>query len=240
VTWQSLSIVLPAYNEEAVIAETIQDCLRAVHRFAPNAEIIIVDDGSKDNTGAIIDQAALRDARVVAVHNRPNQGYGGALLAGFAAARGELLFFMDSDNQFDIMGIAPFLQVAVRNPGSAVLGYRRNRKDSFMRKLNAWGWKQVVRSQLRVRGIKDIDCAFKLFPTRAIQSMGLTSRGAMINAELLFKLQKMHVPIVQMPVHHYIRTKGKATGANLAVIRRAFAELRQLGKQLRQWQPSAQ
>ena len=237
VTHQTLSIVLPAYNEEAIIRETVGDCLRAVRRFAPNAEVIVVDDGSKDKTGVIIDQLAMNDARVVAVHNRPNQGYGGALLAGFAAARGELLFFMDSDNQFDIMGIAPFLQVATQMPGTAVLGYRRNRKDSFMRKLNAWGWKQVVRSQLHVRGIKDIDCAFKLFPTRVIQAIGLSSKGAMINAELLFKLQRMRVPVIQMPVHHYIRTKGQATGANLAVIRRAFRELRQLGAQLRSWQP---
>ena len=239
VTWQSLSIVLPAYNEEAIIAESVRDCLRAIQRFVPNAEVIVVNDGSKDHTGTIIDQLAMRDARIVAVHNRPNQGYGGALLAGFGAARGDLLFFMDSDNQFDIMGIGPFLQVAMRKPGTAVLGYRRNRKDGFMRKLNAWGWKQVVRSQLSVRGIKDIDCAFKLFPTRIIQTIGLSSKGAMINAELLFKLKRMRVPIVQMPVHHYIRTKGKATGANLAVIRHAFRELRQLSKQLRHWQPPA-
>ncbi|HEX6799217.1 MAG TPA: glycosyltransferase family 2 protein, partial [Ktedonobacterales bacterium] len=103
ITRRGLSVVLPAYNEEAVIAETVTRCLRVLAALAPDFEIIVVDDGSRDRTGAIADAlAAAHPAHVRVVHNRPNRGYGGALMAGFDAAAKELAFFMDSDGQFDI------------------------------------------------------------------------------------------------------------------------------------------
>ncbi|MGH7193713.1 MAG: glycosyltransferase family 2 protein [Candidatus Saccharimonadales bacterium] len=237
ITWQSLSIVLPAYNEEVVIAQTVQDCLRTLRRYCPNTEVIVVDDGSRDNTGAIADELASRDARVVAVHNRPNRGYGGALLAGFDAARGELLFFMDSDGQFNIDQIQDLLRVAAEKPGTVVLGYRAHRRDPFFRRLNAGAWKRLVRLLLGLKGVRDIDCAFKLFPARTIRACQVQAEGAMVNTEFLVKMQRMHVPMVQVPVAHFARTHGTATGANLSVILKAFRELMSLRLRLHHWQP---
>src|SRR5262249_55174676 len=108
-TARGLAVVLPAYNEEAVIAETVRECVRVLSIVAPDFEISVVDDGSRDRTGAIADELAAADPRVTVVHNRPNRGYGGALIAGFAAASKPLTFFMDSDGQFDIHDIALLL-----------------------------------------------------------------------------------------------------------------------------------
>lgn len=235
-SWRSLSIVLPAYNEEEVIADTVSDCLRAMRRFCPNGEVIIVDDGSRDRTGAISDDMATNDARVVVIHNQPNKGYGGALLAGFNGARGELTFFMDSDGQFDINDIAKLLAQYERHPGAIVLGYRAQRRDPFMRKMNAWGWKQVSRLVLGLHGIKDIDCAFKLFPTRVMRACEMHAQGASVNAEFLTKFQRMRLPIYQIPVQHLPRTKGNPTGAKLAVIVRAFKEILRLRSSLAEWE----
>ncbi len=236
-TWQTISIVLPAYNEEVVIAQTIHDCLRAAQRVCPNAEVIIVDDGSRDRTGAIIDEWASRDARVVAVHNRPNQGYGGALLAGFAAARGEWLFFMDSDGQFDINQIAELLARGIARPQAAILGYRAHRRDPFLRRLNAWGWKRIVGMVLGLRGVRDIDCAFKLLPAQTVKACNVQAQGAMVNTEMLVKMQRIGVPFEQVPVQHFPRKHGTATGANLRVILRAFRELLRLRLRLHEWHP---
>lgn len=193
IAWQTISIVLPAYNEEEVIADITTECLRTVRRFCPNAEIVVVDDGSRDRTGAIIDGLAAQDARVVPVHNRPNKGYGGAVLEGFATGRGSYLFFMDSDGQFDIAEIAKLLQLAQQHPRAVILGYRKHRRDNFMRRLNAASWKRLVRLMLGLHGIRDIDCAFKLFPTDLVRACNVTAQGAMVNTELLVKLQRMHV-----------------------------------------------
>ena len=237
-SWHTHSIILPAYNEEEVIADTVYDCLRAVRRFCPNCEIIVVDDGSRDRTGQIIDDLALHDSCIIAVHNRPNKGYGGALVAGFNAARGQWLFFMDSDGQFDIRDIASLLTVAQEHPDAAMLGYRAHRSDPFMRQLNAWGWKQATRRIIGLRGIHDIDCAFKLFPAHTLAAAAIIAEGASVNAEFLTKFQRMHVPIYQLPVQHLPRTKGNPTGAKLSVILKAFRELFHLRVHLRTWKPT--
>ncbi len=235
VSWENISVILPAYNEEAILEETIQQVLDASGIFCPNMEIIIVDDGSKDLTGEIAEKLMLQDATVTALHNSPNKGYGGALLTGFAGAHGDLLFFMDSDGQFDIHEIAIFLKLHIRYTNAAIIGFRAPRRDPVMRKLNAWGWKQAAKVVIGLRGIRDIDCAFKLFPTTVIRKCGVESQGATINAEMLRKIQKMNIPIFQIPVTHLPRTKGSPTGAKISVIIRAFKELLALRKKIQQF-----
>lgn len=238
ISWRTCTVVLPAFNEEGAIAQTVQDCVNAMQRFCPNFEAIVVDDGSADHTGAIIDGLAANDASVTALHNVPNRGYGGALLRGFGAAHGEWLFFTDGDGQFDITEIARLLVIAEEQPGSAVIGYRNPRKDPPMRLVNAWGWKVATRVLLSLHNIRDIDCAFKLFPTRVLRSAEVTSQGATVSAEFLTKFQRMGVPIVQVPVKHLPRRTGSPTGAKLSVILRAFQELFLLSIHLRSWVPA--
>jgi cellulose synthase/poly-beta-1,6-N-acetylglucosamine synthase-like glycosyltransferase/4-amino-4-deoxy-L-arabinose transferase-like glycosyltransferase len=231
----ALSLVLPAYNEEQVIARTVQACLAALDRWCPHAELIVVDDGSRDHTGAILEDLAARERRLRVIHHEPNQGYGAALLSGFAASRGQMLAFMDSDGQFDPNDLALLLQRKAQHPDAAILGYRQRRADPLPRKLNAWGWKQATKAVLGLRGVRDIDCAFKLMPGNAVRVANITSRGACVNAELLTKLQRMGVPFEQVAVQHLPRTAGRATGANLRVILRAFAELVRVQARLRRW-----
>ena len=232
-TTRSLSVVLPAYNEETVIVGTVQRCIEVLSALAPDYEIIVVDDGSRDRTGKIADELAAANPRVRVVHNRPNRGYGGALIAGFQAVTKQLTFFMDSDGQFDIADNAQLL--VYREQGyRAVLGYRERRRDAFLRLLNAKGWNVLVSLLLNLH-IRDIDCAFKLYDTTLVRVFDVTSKGAMINTEMLTKLTKLGVPYVQTPVHHYPRVHGKATGANLRVIANAFRELFRLRRKLRRW-----
>ncbi|HLY31299.1 MAG TPA: glycosyltransferase family 2 protein [Ktedonobacterales bacterium] len=237
--WPTLSIVLPAYNEEMVITRTARACVETVARFCPNAEIIIVNDGSRDNTGPLIDGLAQEDAAIIPLHHRVNRGYGAAVLTGFAAARGMFLFFMDSDGQFAIEDIEALLKEELRQPGIIVLGYRRHRQDTLLRRLNAWGWKRLVRLVIGLDGVRDIDCAFKLFPTALVRACNVTAQGAMVNTELLIKLKHMGAPMIEVPVRHFPRIHGSATGANLRVIARAFQELLRLRLRLHQWRAPA-
>ncbi len=235
-TKQGISVVLPAWNEEAVIAITVGRVVTTMSRIAPNFEVIIVDDGSTDRTGAIADELAAADARIRAVHNRPNRGYGGALIAGFDAARQPYTFFMDADGQFDIADIANLIIPIESGQAEVALGYRAHRNDPLIRILNSWAWKQLV-SLLFHLHIRDVDCAFKLFPTRLVRAAAVQANGAMISTELLAKFERMGTKIAQVPVGHYPRELGKATGANPRVILNAFRELFRLHGKLRDWQP---
>lgn len=232
-TTRGLSVVLPAHNEELVIEDTVRRCVAVLDVVAPDYEIIVVDDGSTDRTGEIADALSVENPRIRVVHNRPNRGYGGALIAGFQAASKELTFFMDSDGQFDIADIATLLRY--REQGyRAVLGWRKHRQDAFMRLVNAWGWKMLVRLLLGLH-VRDIDCAFKLYDTALVRTFDVQSSGAMINTEMLTKLVKLGIPFIEVPVQHLPRLHGKATGANVRVIARAFKELVALQAKLRTW-----
>jgi glycosyltransferase involved in cell wall biosynthesis len=218
----SISVVLPAYNEEEIIAGTVETALDALYAWGMDFEILVVNDGSTDKTGEIV--AALVDAHpsVRLITHASNQGYGSSLVSGFTAATKELVFFMDSDGQFDIQDLQEFFPLI--DTYDAVIGYRIDRQDSWMRKLNAWGWKQLIGLVLGVH-VRDVDCAFKLLHTEFLHKHPLETRGAMINAELLYRLQHAGCSYKEVGVIHLPRLHGQATGAKLSVILRAFREL---------------
>lgn len=218
----SLSAILPAHNEEAAIASTITNVLQTLSTWMTDFEVIVVDDGSRDHTGAILDEIASNDAHLRVIHHQTNQGYGAALVSGFEASRKDLVFFMDSDGQFDIHDLQRFFPLLETH--DAVLGYRIKRQDTWMRKANAWGWKMLVRLVFGIR-VRDVDCAFKIFPGKFFHEHSLETRGAMINTEILYKFTRAGYTYTQLGVHHHPRQGGKATGAKPTVILRAFLEL---------------
>lgn len=224
---RSVSAVLPAYNEEAVIEQTVRHVAEVLRGLVDDFEVVVTNDGSRDRTGEILrhlrEDPALR-LRVV-THER-NRGYGAALASGFDAARGNLIFMTDGDKQFDVAEVVNFLPVLERGADLAI-GWRRKRSDPPMRLLNAWGWKLLV-NDLFGYTARDVDCAFKLFCREVWESVTVHARGATFSAEFLVKARRLGFRVVELPVSHFPRTAGSATGARPAVIARAFKELVQL------------
>ena len=226
----SLSIFFPFYNEEDNIERIARSALEIAPTFAEDFEIILVNDGSLDRTGGIADRLAEEFPRIRAAHNRPNIGYGGAVRRGFAEAQHEYIFFTDGDGQFDLNEIDRL--IALLDDCDIAVGYRADRADALMRRVNAWGWRQLIGLLFGVR-VRDIDCAFKLLPKRFIDSIDLRSDGAMISAELLAKARYCGMRIAETAVTHYPRTAGDPTGANFKVIVKAFRELYRLRRHIR-------
>lgn len=218
----SLSVVLPAYNEAAIIEKTIGTVLQALAQWTNDFELIVVNDGSKDQTGEIIGRLIQEEPRIRLINHEVNRGYGAALVSGFQAITKELVFFMDADGQFDIHDLAAFFPLIAEY--DAVLGYRNPRHDPWIRKLNAWGWKQLVQLFFGIQ-VQDIDCAFKLYRAEFFQTLELETRGAMINTEMIYKLTHAGYTYTEVGVRHLPREEGQATGAKPAVILRALREL---------------
>jgi putative flippase GtrA len=233
-TKNSLSVILPAHNEEAAIADTVRTVIDTLTAWVPDFEVIVVNDGSKDATRTIVEALAAADPRVRIINHTTNQGYGAALVSGFESVTKDLAFFMDSDGQFDIHDLARFFPFI--GEYDAVLGYRIDRKDTWVRKLNAWGWKQLVRAVFGLR-VRDVDCAFKLYRADFFRENHLETRGAMINAEILYKFTRAGYTYTQLGVHHLPRHGGRATGAKPSVILRAF---REMFKYARKWHAEEQ
>jgi len=225
----ALSIVLPAYDEEANIVEAVRRATDVAERLCSDHEVIVVDDGSQDRTADIVHDIALRDPRVRLIRHPDNLGYGEALRSGFRAARLDYVFFTDADNQFDLNDLERFLPWAGRV--DVVAGFRANRSDPIFRHINAKAWNYLVRALFYVP-VRDINCAFKLFRRSLFDEIEIESGGAMVNTELMVKLGRAGASVVEFPVMHYPRTAGTARGANPLVIIRAFRELARMRRQL--------
>jgi glycosyltransferase involved in cell wall biosynthesis len=226
----AISVFFPCYNEEENVGRVVGRAREVLEAMGAEYEIIIVDDGSKDRTGEIADELAGKDSRIKVVHHSPNRGYGAALQSGFRAATKKLVFFTDGDGQFDIGEIRMLLPMIEKN--DIVCGYRLNRQDLFIRKLNGWLWTRLVNLLFGMR-IRDIDCAFKLLKREVVADMQMLSSGALISAEILARATRRGCRITQVGVHHYPRTAGKQTGASPKVILRAFKELFALYKKIK-------
>ena len=227
----SLSVVLPAYNEAKNIQKTINDAVFYLEKKVRDYEIIVVNDGSVDETREIVERLSLSNPKIVLVNHPKNLGYGSALRTGFERASLDYIFFMDSDGQFDISDIdrlIPFIK-----DYEVIVGYREKRADPFIRSLNTWLYHLFIRLLFGLK-IRDMDCAFKLFPRTAFQAIRpIKSGGALFSAELLIKLVMKGLKIKEVPVRHFPRRFGKQTGANLRVILRMFKECRKLRDELR-------
>lgn len=221
----SLSVFFPCHNEQENVGRVVLGALEFLPTVSDDFEIIIVDDGSKDDTPIIADRLAAEHETVRVVHHEVNRGYGGALRSGFLASSKEWVFYTDGDGQFDIGDLAGILNLACEY--DIVTCYRIDRKDSAIRRLNAWAWGKLVNVVLGLN-VRDVDCAFKLFRREIFDRIEMRSEGALIDAEVLAKAHRAGYTMAQRGVRHYARQAGQQSGSNIRVILRAFRELYKL------------
>ncbi len=220
----SLSIVIPAYNEEANVVAAVEEVSSVAQTLNRDYEIILVNDGSRDRTGEVARAELVpRIPNFRLVEHFPNRGYGGALKAGFAAATKDLIAFTASDKQFKFSEITLLLDKLTPDV-TLVSGWRVTRQDNFIRRLNGRGWNSVVLI-LFGRTLHDIDCGFKVFRRDVLNHIHIESNGAMIDTELLAEMRARGYKMTDVPVTHLPRTAGSPTGANFKVIARAFRDL---------------
>jgi glycosyltransferase involved in cell wall biosynthesis len=221
----SLTVFFPAFNEEGIIEKTVTGALEACAPLADDLEVVVVDDGSADQTPAIVERLAAADPRVRLIRHGRNRGYGAALRTGFASARKELVFFSDADGQFDLRELPGSLAMLAQAP--VVVGYRIKRNDPPHRLFIAKTYKLIVQAVFGLR-VRDIDCAFKLFRRDVFDGLVLESNGAFISSELLIKLSRGGVSIVERGVNHFPRTTGYSKGAGVGVILKTIKDILRL------------
>lgn len=229
----SLSVFFPAFNEESNITQTIEEAQSVLADLDIKPyEVIIVNDGSKDQTQEIAEGLAKKDPRIKVINHLTNLGYGEALKTGFYNSKYEWIVFTDSDGQFDFQEITRLIEKT--DQADMVVGYRVNRQDHLMRIFNGKGWTFLANLLFGI-GVRDVDCAFKLLKREIIEKIPKleSERGAMISPELLAKTKQAGFTIEQVPVSHHPRRSGKATGANLKVIVSSFVDMFKMWLKLR-------
>jgi glycosyltransferase involved in cell wall biosynthesis len=231
-----ISAVMPAFNEEGNLEQSVGRMAAALADQARAFEVIVVDDGSQDGTAALLARLKAVHPSLRVVRHPVNRGYGAALRSGFTAARYPWVFLMDADNQFDPADVAVLLAAA--GDADIVAGYRKRRRDPLPRRLNAWAFFRLV-TILFGRLARDVNCAFKLMRRDLLARMELHSEGALINTEVFVLARQLRARVVEVPIQHYARTSGRQTGANLRVVVRAFSELLAFRAEMRKVEKAA-
>src|ERR1041385_206322 len=227
-----LSLFFPMYNEEGNIEQAVTSALGVLSEVSDQHEVIVVDDGSRDQTGRIADRLAASNGNVRVVPHPVNRGYGAAVRSGLEAARYPLMVLADGDNQFDLTE----LSVLLRNLGEndIISGYRIDRHDPAFRRLYAFMYNRTARLLFRIP-IRDVNCGFKVYRKSIVERLlpQLRSTGALINVEMFARARKLGARVTEVGVHHYPREVGQQTGGNPAVIVRACKEMLELWRELR-------
>ncbi len=206
---KSISFVLPAYNEQENIEKAVRSMLEVAETLnIGEYEVIIVNDGSSDRTGEIIDRLKDENPHVRPIHHPTNLGYADALRTGFTGAKCDLVFYTDSDLQFDVREVKNLLPAI--EDYDIVTGFRIYRYDPLSRLLLAWGYNLIARTIFRLR-VRDIDCAFKLFRREVFDVIKIRSKKFFVDTEILAKARYHGFRMTEVGVRHYPRAGGTST-----------------------------
>jgi glycosyltransferase involved in cell wall biosynthesis len=221
-----LSIFFPAYNDAGTIASLVLVAHMTARELTDDHEVIVVEDGSPDHTGALLDEMARHFPWLKVVHHGENRGYGGALRSGFAAASKELVFYTDGDAQYDPREMARLWE-ALSPAVDFVNGYKISRNDPLHRVVigRVYHWFVKLAFGLRLR---DVDCDFRLLRRRVFDKVRLTRSSGVICVELMKKVQDHGYRLAEVPVHHFHRSYGKSQFFNYPRVARTLADLLRL------------
>ena len=209
----------------------IAEATPALETNASEYEIIVVDDGSADETAAVTRRVMETHPHVRLVQHPVNRGFGAAVISGFTNAEKDWIFYTDADRQFVLSELESF--VPFMDQADLIAGYRAPRRDPFLRVLYGKGWSMLCTLVFGYT-VRDVDCGFKLFRREIVKALApqIASRGATFSIEWLVRAKRAGYRFVELPVSHRPRVAGSQTGANIHVIVRAFRELMRFRLQL--------
>jgi glycosyltransferase involved in cell wall biosynthesis len=221
-----LSVFFPAYNDSGTIASLVIAARRAARTLTANFEIIVVNDGSADNTAEILQELARTYPEVRVITHEKNRGYGGALRSGFSAATKECVFYTDGDGQYDpseMTALWPHLVPGI----DMVTGYKISRSDPWHRIIIGRIYHYTVKLLFGLR-VRDVDCDFRLMRRSIFDTIHLEKSSGVICLEMMKKIQDAGFRVAQVPVHHYHRSYGRSQFFNFRRLARTAVDVAKL------------
>ncbi|CAN5412804.1 glycosyltransferase family 2 protein [soil metagenome] len=203
-----ISIFFPAYNDAKSIGKLVGDAAEILPAFTDDYEIIVVNDGSTDETAAVLNELEKLYENLRVVEHEMNRGYGAALQSGFKTATKELIFYTDGDGQYDVREL-PLLFEKLDDKTDVVNGYKIERADGKRRKLLGASYNRMAQFFFDLP-IRDVDCDFRLIRKSALNGVNLTSESGGICVELVYKLKRKGCNFSEIAVNHYTRPYGKS------------------------------
>lgn len=226
---EALSIVIPAYNEAASIVDTVADALRVGAEITPELEVIVCNDGSSDDTGALLDGLAAGDPRVRVLAREQNRGIEASIRALYANARSPWIFLMSADRQWPMESLHP-MAAAIEQGADLVIGVRQNKRDVYSR------YRQVLSltyaGAVRALGAPGGDPGSIKLGRRELLHVPVVAIGVFAEGERVIRAARGGAKVVEVPVEFHRRTTGVATGARRDVVLRAGLDVARVATSL--------
>jgi len=209
----ALSLVVPAFNEAARISQTINDIRKEIDRVAGDAELIVVDDGSRDQTATIVAEAARKDIRIKLVR-APHAGKGAAVRRGMLEAKGAWRFLADADLSMPIREVERFLPPHVSGADIAIA----TREGAGARRVGEPARRHLVGRMfntlvqwLLLPGLEDTQCGFKMFTRTAAECVfpRLRVDGWSFDIEALYLARRDGLRVVEVPIEWHYRAESR-------------------------------
>lgn len=221
---ESLSVLIPSYNEEANVTRVTKQAISDAKKFAKNFEVVIVDDGSSDQTGTIADRLAKKDKRVRVVHHKVNMGLGNALKTGVRACKNDIIVYIEGDGQSLLQDQGKLLE-KIKN-ADVVLGYRSSRVDyTFFRKVLSYGYLLSLRIFFNLK-FKDVNWS-AAYRRKIFDPIEIKSPSPFFTTEVVIKALRHGFKVTEAPTIYRPREAGVTKLGN---IRTAYKMLREMMK----------
>ena len=204
----SITAFFPAYNDQHTIEGIVRTAAEEIRKVTNDFEVLVVDDGSKDQTGVILDRLAAELPFLRVIHHERNLGYGAALITGFKNSKKELIFYTDGDGQYDVRELHNLLAHLKPNI-DLVNGYKVKRADAWYRIWIGATYRRDMRWVFRL-SIRDVDCDFRLFRKYVFDRISLESKSGVICVEMAKKFELAGFRMAEVPVSHYPRMYGRS------------------------------
>ena len=201
----SLSVIFPAYNDGGTIASMIATAKIAAEQVSDDFEIIVVNDGSSDYTAEVLEEMQKKYSELRVIQHETNRGYGGALISGFSTAKKDWIFYTDGDALYNPLELTKLVD-------SLSIGRL---------------YHHFVKLLFGIR-IRDVDCDFRLIPTKIMQEIQLKSFSGSICLEMVKKIESAGYVFAEVPVNHYARKYGVSQFFNFKRILQTLNQLAHL------------
>ena len=215
----SLSVIIPAYNEEENIKTILEAAISFLERNTKDYEILVIDDGSKDRTLEIAKEVGKKNHKIKVHSNEKNLGFGLTEKKGLSLASMELVTLVPADNQFDVKELGKYFELI--DSCDIVVGWRIKRQDPLMRRIIAKTYTLVISILFWTTWFGDIDWV-KMYRREIFEKIRIVSTTAFVDAEILIKASKLGYRIKEVGVNHYPRRFGFQSGGNIKVVFRAI------------------
>jgi len=219
---ESLSIFFPVFNDEATVRRVAEKAVRVASQLTDDYEVVIVNDGSPDNSGTYADAVARECAAVRVIHHPRNLGYGAAVRTGLAACRKEWICFTDGDDEYDLHDLKKLWKL--REFYDLVITFRYVRRYSGLRIVISQVYNRLLRRLFYLR-FRDVSTGLRLVRKSIVDEIDLFSDSPFIGAEIVIKTMLKGYRVGELGIQMFPREFGSGSSTSPENIYRTIVDM---------------